>query len=321
MGKAKKEDTTEEVTPATIDIEATKQEDAKALQQEKDIEDCPYTLPRHYMSASQVNSYLRCGKQYYFRYILGITSPPAIQLTMGSAVHETYEPMYQSVIDGDKLWTPKQASEFGIYRLEEKASEDDLPLVGKEKDEAVTVVQNVVTSYVTNLAPHIKPLAVELEVRETLPCGVPMLAYIDQVREPSELEKAAGITDNVLVDYKVTKSKWSDTKLANEFQFNLYATITNLKTAEIHNCTKNTKKFKVNKTVEADYLLAKQDLASNLRVLRHRYPTNVGVHVNNLVESVADGISKGSFPMAPMDSWACNEKWCGYWKYCRGKKV
>jgi len=294
--------------------------DAYDPQARKPIDDCPYTLPRDYMSASQINTYLRCGKCYYFRYILGIQSAPALPMTMGSAVHETYEPMYQAVIDGEPLWTPKQASEFGIFRLEEKAEDDGLPLVGAEKDESIGVVQNVISSYVTLLAPHIKPVAVELEIRETLACGVPILAYIDQIREPTLLEKSKGRTENVMVDYKVTKSKWAESKLANEFQFNLYATITDIKDTEIHNCSKNTKAFKVNKTVEADFLASKHDLASNLRVLRHRYAKNVGVHVNNLVESVADGISKGSFPMAPMDSWACNDRFCGYWQYCRGKK-
>lgn len=279
-----------------------------------------FTLPREYMSASQVNTYLRCGKQYYFRYILGIVSPPALPLTMGSAVHETYEPMYQSVIDGGPLWTPKQAIEFGEFRLEEKALEDDLPLVGAEKDQSMLVVRNVIESYVTNIAPLITPVAVELEVRETLPCGVPILAYIDQVRAPTEIEKKHGHTTNKLVDYKITKTKWAESKLENDFQFNLYATITSLKEVEIHNCTKNEKKFKVNKNVEADYLSPKQDVASNLRLLRHRFSSNVGTHVNNLVESVADGISKGSFPMAPMDSWACNESFCGYYKYCRGRR-
>jgi hypothetical protein len=281
--------------------------------------ECPYTLPKPYLSASQINMYLRCGKQYYFRYILGISSPPAIAMTMGSAVHETYEPMYQDVIEGKGLWKPEVAQEYSVFQLEAKAEEDDLPLRGREKDEAVSVVRNVVGSYSTFVAPYVKPLGVEIELRETLPCGVPILGYIDLVRGPTDLEEEKGFDYKRIVDYKVTKSKWPENKLPNDFQFNLYAALTAIKDVEIHNSSKSTKPFKQAKTTEADYFAAKQDVATNLRILRHKFPKNCGVHVNNLVESVASGISKGAFPLAPMDSWCCNETFCGYYHLCRGK--
>jgi len=46
-------------------------------------------IPDNHLSASRVNTFMRCGMQYYFRYIDGLISPPSGALALGSSFHGT----------------------------------------------------------------------------------------------------------------------------------------------------------------------------------------------------------------------------------------
>jgi hypothetical protein len=279
-----------------------------------------YTLPKEYLSASQVSMYLRCGKQYEFRYIDNIVAPPGIAMIKGTAVHRGLEAYYKERMNGATPLTPTQVVEFCVMTLEDEAKTQELDMPGALKDQTIVEITNAASPYVEHVAHLITPVAVEQELRYEANCGVALLGYLDLVREPTQIELEANLPDeNHLCDYKISGKKWSADKLQNDLQFNIYSLATGIADIEIHNMTPGPKKPKQHKTIPADYLADVQDITDNIRIVRNKFDGSEYEHVENIIENVAGGITKGVFMPCSPDGWVCSATWCGYWKLCRGK--
>jgi hypothetical protein len=265
---------------------------------------------------------MRCAKQYEFRYVEGLILPPNVAMLTGTGVHAGNEVYFQDIIDNKQPLLPAQVAEFAIAEIEAEAAEKDILFEGDIKDNIISVVKNVVEGYLTHVAPMVHPLAVEYEFRYTSRCGVDVMGFIDLIRAQNDFEQKAGLPPGSrIVDYKITDKKWAQGKLANDFQFSLYDLAVGIPNIEVHNVTKTLTKTKVNKQIAADYLAPVQDIASNIRIIRNEFGPVGHDHIENIVEDVARLITSGIFPRCQLDSWCCNEKWCGYWKLCRGKGV
>ena len=56
-------------------------------------------MPKKFQSPTSINTYLRCPRKYYLRYIKGLKSKPSIHLIRGKAVHETIAEFIQKIFD------------------------------------------------------------------------------------------------------------------------------------------------------------------------------------------------------------------------------
>jgi len=56
-------------------------------------------MPKKFQSPTSINTYLRCPRKYYLRYIKGLKSKPSIHLIRGKAVHETIAQFSQMNFD------------------------------------------------------------------------------------------------------------------------------------------------------------------------------------------------------------------------------
>jgi len=281
-----------------------------------------YLLPRGYLSASQISTYLRCGMQYYFRYIEQKSSPPNIAMMTGSACHKGFETYYQDTIDEGEpsVLTGAQIAELAIAEIEEEAAEKEVPLVGEEKDNTVIEIQTAITSYIDHVAPKIVPTAVEKEITFDITENIPILAYIDLIRKKNDQEMYQGSSPSVICDYKVTGKKWALNQLTNALQFMLYAIGLEVGNVEIHNLRKTTANIKQMKDAPDGWATPSQDVTTNIRILRHTFDNAAEQqHIISLVTRVAEGITKGNFLPCLPDEWCCTPKWCGYWHLCRGK--
>jgi hypothetical protein len=59
------------------------------------------SLPRGYLSQSQIGKYLKCGRSYEFSYVLGIRTPGNSKMAQGSAVHVAADTLHKSMIYTD----------------------------------------------------------------------------------------------------------------------------------------------------------------------------------------------------------------------------
>lgn len=267
-----------------------------------------YTLPKGYLSPSAIKTLQTCPKQYEFRYIHNIINPPSAAQAVGSVTHKTLETYYNDAISSEQRLTPKQVAELSGDTLEEWSRDNESLLTDNDKKEAHTLLPSMVSGYVENIGQYIRPIATEQEIRTTLPCGVPVLGYIDLLFAHGE--------DTAIADYKVTGKKLSKGDLSNSLQFNLYALMTGIGNIQIHNLVK----AKSRPVGKHDFAEGVTDYASNLRRIEHTFDGGEAEYFTQLVESAARLITSGIFmPCAP-DSWCCNANWCGYWQYCRGRR-
>lgn len=273
-----------------------------------------FTLPNGYLSASSIKTFLTCPRQYEFRYIRKMVIPPNAALVTGSVFHKTLEAYYNDAMTSSVRLTPGQTAELSGDTLEEWVADNENTMSAEEKAEAHQILPDLVINYVDCIGQHIKPILTEKEFTYTTQDGVPLLGYIDLIYDKPSND---GTSNDAIADYKVTSKKLNKANLVNSLQFNLYALATGIGDIQIHNLTK-TKPKPINKPSQEEGVI---DYYSNLRTISHYFDGSQAAHFEDIVNTAAKIITAGVFvPCAP-DSWCCTEDWCGYWKYCRGRKV
>lgn len=277
-------------------------------------------LPKAYLSISQVNMYLRCAKQYKFRYVNDHKRPPAVPMAMGSSGHAAFEITHHHLVDHEVPAPTEQLLDCFSDKWTEISKliedwEDDNP--AQVKNMGIALVR----MYNTNIAPGVRPQVDDKHVRgiekkfEITVAGVPMLGYIDLIDtnasiafSPEELSmmKAEGRTvpadlSSAIVDFKFRGKSATQAEVDGSLQLTLYSLATGVYAVRFEQMLKT----KVPRIKRANSVRSRQDY----------------FWLQQIVRDVAEAISKGVFPPCSPDAWVCSPKWCGYFAMCRGKKV
>lgn len=280
-----------------------------------------YQLPRGYLSASAINTLLKCPRQYEFRYVQGLTKPANKSLALGSVTHEAFETYYNDVLENNERFTGSQLAELTLDSIIPDWIEDnETSLTTTDVNDINRVVPDIVENYADKVGTHITPVSTEQEVLFTLECGVPMKAYIDLVRVRGEDGRG-------IVDYKTSSKSWTLSRLQNSLQFMLYSYATGIPDVQIQNIVVPTKGKKVsfdntfsiydpaNTTGSYSY-----DVGVNFHVFGNTFEASQKTYLESLVESCARLITSGIFTPCGPDNWWCTPAWCDYWPICRGAK-
>ena len=245
-------------------------------------------LPKDHMSVSQVKMYQNCPKQYEFRYIDGLVSPPGVALVEGSSHHATLEiNNKQKVKTHEDLDVKEVVSNFCdafATKCKEIESWDD------SKDAVITRGKGLLEAYMDEHAPAIQPEAVEMEVHYPLAVGnqdIDVLAYIDLIQK------------GMLSDYKCVKRTKSQRDADDDLQLAVYSTALDCENVEFI-CLAKTKVPKVTR------------VPSVVTATRKKWAMQV-------MRSTIRAISAGVFPVCSPDNFLCCQRFCGYWRKCRGK--
>jgi len=292
-------------------------------------------LPRGYLSVSQATTFLKCGRQWYLRYIENKPSKPSARMFQGIQVHAAVEMMMT-----DRFLKGQLPSLDDATDVFSTAFEKQKPLIEDWEDQPPESFKDVGITctkvFYNEAAPKMMPVYVEKPFHTVIETEdgkirLPVLGRIDsiQVQALNEKEyqsireelvdnfakqKAAGVKQPVLPavlrkpkrvhDLKVVTDKWSEGDLDNDLQFALYAGV------------ENTPDVQVDQVVKG-----------RAKVARPRYEVLNGVisshtvkHTVKVMEDVARSIASGHFPRTDPGNWWCSEKWCSMWFHCRGKK-
>lgn len=248
---------------------------------------------RDYISPSQINMFLRCPAQYYFRYCEGLIIPPKSALTKGRAVHKGQEINYKQKIKTKQdlpLDDVKDAvaTEFeaAAQETEWKPDEDK----GKIKDETVSLA----TLYHREVAPTVQPQYVEEEVFFQIPdTEIKLKGFIDVVQE-------GGIIRDTKTTAKTPNQDTADKSMQLTAYSLAYRTLTGEEeTGLVLDYLVNTK---VPKVVPLKTQRSKDDIA------RFIYITS----------QITKAIQSGIFYPNP-DNFMCSEENCGFWHECNKK--
>ncbi len=269
-----------------------------------------YELPNGYLSASSLNCLLQCPRQFEFKYVLRIPTPPTASMLTGTALHRTFETYYKGVLaNPDNRLTPDQMADLATTYLHETLTSEENYISDAEQEDAGVTVRELAAAYAENVAGSIIPLAVEEEHVWLSRCGVPILSYVD-------LRRCYPDGSDGIVDYKVTSRKWTPDKLVNSLQFNLYARVTGIGNVEVHNLVKAVPARRASTVKPVNGVT---DVAPNIRILHHAFDGSANEHLEGIIESCAALITSGIFTPCAMDAWNCSPDWCSYWEHCRGK--
>ncbi len=244
--------------------------------------------PVGHLSASSVGMYLRCAKQFEFRYVEGLKNPPEIVMIEGSCAHTAYEKNNNHKIKhGTDMHNQTM---FELFADEFIDNTKNIPKHFWDDDDTDTIInrhKQLIEMYLDKFAPDIHPIHAERKFRIKIN-DIPILGFID-------LEE-----NNRLSDYKTSKRKKSRTEALNSLQLALYS-IARKKTCVrfISLCKTAAPKVETSTVFLGDEHI---DWAKKV------------------ITSAAEGIRAGNFPYCHPESFTCHKKYCGYYRICRGKK-
>lgn len=238
------------------------------------------------LSASSVQTFLRCGQQWYYAYVAAIKAPPTLKQARGIAVHKAVEiNMVQKIVTRIDLRADDVADAY-VSAFDELSPEieEEREKLGSFKDSGVELVK----LHTKLVAPNVQPKWVEKPVQFALN-GIPFSGQVDLLDDKNKVR-----------DTKTTAAK----PRGGAYVMNMtgYALAFRQLTGEIETDT------------VLDYLVATKK--------PYYIPVEAGgpvddgqiVRFANIVESVHGAIEAGRFVPNGLTSGACD--WCGYRNIC-----
>jgi len=240
-------------------------------------------------SASSINTFLRCGKQWEYAYVYEFKRPPSLRAVIGLSAHAAEETNYQQKIDS-KNDLPLDdvldvfSTAFDAQLPEAENDSEETP--GQAKDSGIKTL----SVYHNDVAPGIQPLWVEREglmVVNDIPYGY----SIDLVDDRERVR-----------DYKYTRRR--PAKDSRDYRLNMigYA-------MAYRNETGSTES-----DVVLDYMVRTKEpyhwpVASAGPVPDHAIASFTGI-----LETVSRAVQEAMFLPTGLQSHACG--WCGYRDIC-----
>jgi len=266
-------------------------------------------LPTGVFSYSQYSTYKKCGEFYRRQYVEGHKLPQNPAMLQGILVHVGAEEAHLTVIATGR--PPELKTVFEVMDAKFQLEAPNVAEWGEDKPEALLArAKSIYEVYHTQGLPKIRPLWAEKPFAMMIGT-VPMQGYIDLVDKmlapTAPLEEGKEIPETqamltVVVDMKTSTASWSQNDIDKDPQFTLYSIVENVDTVRVDNLVS------VKAGPKLVQLMAKRDARAK------------AVFIQDL-EETADLVKRRIFPKTSIDNWACTEKWCGYYKLCRGKPV
>jgi len=253
-------------------------------------------LPKGYLSATSISMYLKCPRQFEFRYVAGIKSPPGLSLVEGSSYHDAIAKNNRRLMVGKKGYNVDGL--VGLF--EETFAEEGRNISdweGEDFDSVMRRSEFVLARHVIACAsPDGKPkeiTAVEAQIEFDIE-GVPILGFIDL---EGKLGKDRSVT---IYDYKFSNRAVPESVLRHNLQLTMYA---------IHGKKSN-----------VGIIRNERKQTGKHEITRAKVDATAKQMAKQTVVGVACGVKAGAFPATSADNWWCNPKWCGYWNQCRGSR-
>lgn len=259
-------------------------------------------LPTGLFSHSQYSLYKKCGKAYYFKYVMGFKAPMKAAPYKGIVIH-----------DGAEFSLGKKKEKIAVSLEEAKAvvsdsfdrGKDDIEDWGEE-DKTAGGAKDVTLlgyeAYHKSALPLMNPRAVEKAFAIRLGGTLPVIGYIDLIDTEKMFDDDMDPGVPVIADLKYSGSSWSQADADKEPQFTLYS------------IAERIDKIRVDNVVPLKKGAVVKQLASS------RTTNDKNILIEDYLET-AELIRQGVFPKAPIDHWGCGPKWCDHWHRCRGKNL
>ena len=249
------------------------------------------------LSISAIKMYLRCPKQYEFRYVLGRKQKPDLKLTLGSSFHSSAEANYRHKFKKKRDLAVTDMLDVFRDAFRVKSKDDELKLSKLEAGNAVDEGVSMVNVYHRDAAPRFQPLIEpEHEFLHPMPGSKRKLyGFIDLV---ASFAGRLGQAVHFLSDIKTTKRMFDQSRVDTDPQLTAYTHY--LRTTKIPVVNVLFDVMVRGNTPRSAQIVSKRD-ASDMKRFEETFM------------GVERGIDAGAF--APVDNPAtCS--WCGFAKEC-----
>ena len=244
-----------------------------------------------HISWSQIDMFNRCPRQWAFRYVDELRSPPSGALIEGGVYHQTLEQNFRSKLEtGEDMKVDDCTDLFADIWEKRMSNEDDIDWEddkpGHLKDEGIELVD----TYMTQLAPSVFPTAVEyVAIREVM--GMEVVGVLDLIS-----------TDNKIIDHKTSSRLWNQGQVDEHGQATTYNfTLDKIIPVQFHVAVKPTK-----------------TLPARVQVLETKRTLKQILWWVKMTEEIIEQMQSGLYPPRP-GNWFCGPKYCGYYQICMNK--
>ncbi len=245
-------------------------------------------------SPSSIGAALRCGEQFYRRYILGEIIPPGIAMARGTGVHKASKVNFaQKVLTGsdlpvDDLTDAARDGFIHSFRNGVYLSGDEVSAKARVLNEGLNDTISLTKLYRDKMAPGVKPLATEEFLKTDIGMGLPLLGYIDY--------REIGRIGDIKTGKKINRGQ-ADKELAPVIYSYLYEKELKLPRPifEYHSLS----------PLKSGAKHTTQETVTNSQRIRGMF---------SIIKSVQNMFTKGVFPPVLPGSWVCSPRWCGYWR-------
>lgn len=249
---------------------------------------------------SELTEYDLCGERYRRRHIDKDPDAPGTAALRGGGVHGAAQANHEQKIESGIDLPKKDLVEIGVAAFEDKKANEGYRLTPDELSigERATMARAKDTvAYLTGLyrdrvAPAIRPVLVEEKIVADIP-GT-------KIRLGGRLDFTT--TDDRVHDLKTSVRKKSQRDADETIQFTMYDILFQVRTG------RRPAGFDLDVLVDAAAPTVQQ-----IRTTRTERDRRVLINrINNLLRAR----ETGTFAPAPIGSWICSPKWCGYWPTC-----
>jgi CRISPR/Cas system-associated exonuclease Cas4 (RecB family) len=243
------------------------------------------TVEVHRLSPTQISMYQRCGRQWAYRYVLGMRVAPDAGLIVGSGVHAAAESGMNHKLQTGENPDPEEAKTVAAEYVTEQIATGEVRMEadatpGGMADKAVRVAG----AWAEEAAPHVTPLEVEGTFVAEI-SGIPVTGRID-VR-----------TADHVVDWKTSGKSPTVSDVIASSQAGIYGAVTGLPVMFTYLVDQKRAVKVVDVPVEG------QEAAQAARM------------ATATVADVAEGMALGVWPRN-RQGWHCSAKWCGFYERC-----
>lgn len=255
-------------------------------------------LPKNYLSFTQIAMFLRCPRQYAYRYIEGLKMPPNGNLILGKGAHRGLEWGYsEQIAQGQHPETSKiKESTAEFIHQEINAAKNEGEIEWSENDNAGKIVDDGVTlveKYDNEVGRHLTAKSVE----EKFEVAFTNVEY----KMSGRMDLTT--TNGRLIDFKTARKSPPENEAEASEQLTAYQIALGDKP----------------KSLEIHGLIRKKTPEIVVRIAPARPQSRINDFLENFGK-VATLIKTGLFPKVLENAPGSPCSWCGYYEKCRGKR-
>jgi hypothetical protein len=247
--------------------------------------------------------YLKCPRQWAFRYIEQLKIPPSGAMKLSGVFHSTAERNYRQKASSQHDLPLDEQTDFfrdewkdQLQREEVNFDEGDTP--ASLETQGIAIVKE----HHTKIAPVVIPQSAEAVEEKIL---LPLVQKSSGVQY--ELDARIDVTDinNIIRDNKALGKTPNQMDVDRDIQLSTYALAKRIQTK------------KPETALALDIVVKNKTAPKAVTLVTERSHETLKLHLN-LIGHVAKGIQAEVFPPNPT-GWWCSKKFCGYWDRCMGR--